>query len=159
MGRWVFGFILWGVTIGAIAVPFMPMAIGALKAIVSIMVLFIAFDRGAADAILQGDINLTQTIVMAGVMASAFMVMVLLPLVVYDRLVAMLRLDGLLAYVVFGVAVAVATAVLALHGPSIPTAEQWPEIAPGAAIMAVPIVTGAFVFWLVAVRGRRRRAS
>lgn len=156
MGRWVLGFILWGVTIAAIAVPFMPAVMDAVKAVVSIIVLFVAFDRGAADAILAGDATLAQTIVVAGVLSALFMAMVLVPLLIYDRLLALLRLDGLFAYLLFGAAVAALAATLAVSGPIIPTADQLPEIAPVAAILAVPIMVGAFVFWLVAVVGRSR---
>ena len=157
MGRWILGYILWGVTIAAISVPFLPMVMDAIKAVVSIIILFVAFDRGAADAILQGDSTLLQTIIIAGVLAAIFMAMLLLPLVIYDRLMALLRLDGLLAYLLFGAVVTVGTAILVVQGATIPTAEQWPDIAPAAAIMAAPILAGAFVFWLVAVAGRSRR--
>lgn len=156
MGRWILGYILWGVTIAAISVPFLPMVMDAIKAVVSILVLFVAFDRGAADAILQGDSTTEQTIILAIVMAAVFMAMMLLPLVIYDRLMALLRMDGLFAYLFFAAAVTVGTAVLVILGPTVPTAEQWPKVAPAAAIMAVPVIAGSFVFWLVAVSGRSR---
>ena len=156
MGRWILGYILWGATIAAIAVPFLPMVMDAMKAVVAILVLFVAFDRGAADAVLQGDSSLAQTAIIAGALAALFMAMLLLPLVLYDRLVALLRLDGLFAYLLFGAGVALVTAVLLVLGPVVPTTEQWAEIAPTAGVVAVPVVAGAFVFWLVAVSGRSR---
>lgn len=156
MGRWILGYILWGATIAAISVPFLPMVMDAIKAVVSIIVLFVAFDRGAADAVLQGESTVEQTIIIASVLAAAFMAMLLVPLVIYDRLMALLRIDGLFAYLLFAAAVTVGSAILVVQGPTIPTAEQWPEVAPAAAIMAAPILAGAFVFWLVAVSGRSR---
>ena len=156
MGRWVLGYVLWGATIAAVSAPFLPIVMDAVKAVVSIIVLFVAFDRGAADTILQGDSTLLQNAVIAGLMAALFMMVLLVPLVIYDRLVALLRLDGLFAYLLFGAAATVGLVSLAIHGPIVPSADQFAEIAPMAAVMAVPVLAGAFVFWLVAVTGRSR---
>ncbi len=156
MGRWVLGYVLWGATIAAVSAPFLPIVMDAVKAVVSIIVLFVAFDRGAADSILQGDSTLLQNVIIAGLMAALFMMVLLVPLVIFDRLVALLRLDGLLAYLLFGAAATFGLVTLAIHGPIVPSADQFAEVAPMAAVMAVPVLAGAFVFWLVAVTGRSR---
>ncbi len=156
MGRWVLGYVLWGATIAAVSAPFLPIVMDAVKAVVSIIVLFVAFDRGAADSILQGDSTLLQNVIIAGLMAALFMMVLLVPLVIFDRLVALLRLDGLFAYLLFGAAATFGLVTLAIHGPIVPSADQFAEVAPMAAVMAVPVLAGAFVFWLVAVTGRSR---